>query len=362
MTRRWIASFGVPLFTFTCIAATGSAGATTEPGGADGACDAEITDIAIVSPYYSDQPATKEVVDAFTAGAEEAGYTVTMVDTRGDLAEVNTEMENAVAQGADTIVLGMGDPLEFGAGLAAASAAGVPVFGLDAGAADGVTANITSDNEFLGETSAQQMIDAVGDEGRVVMIHFDPFEPVRLRAEAATALFEESGIEIIEYIQGDPADSTGFANTTVSDLLSKYPEGEVDGIWVAWDASALGAYQATQEAGRTEVIVTGVDGQDFALVEIAKGENWIATVRQDWPGIATEALATIDACSAGTSPAAQVITVEGQLITAENAATAGTAASDGTVASEGTAPATTQRQRRNRAQRHRRVVSALLRG
>ena len=184
MTRRWIAALGVPLFTVTCIAATGSAGATTEPGGAGGVCDAEITDIAIVSPYYSDQPATKEVVDAFTAGAEEAGYTVTMVDTRGDLAEVNTEMENALAQGADTIVLGMGDPLEFGAGLAAASGAGVPVFGLDAGAADGVTANITSDNEFLGEISAQQMIDAVGDEGRVVMIHFDPFEPVRLRARS----------------------------------------------------------------------------------------------------------------------------------------------------------------------------------
>lgn len=291
--------------------------ADTDGDVAAGVCSDPIDEIAIISPYYTDQPATKEVVDAFTAEAEAAGFTVSRVDTRGDLSAVNSEMETAVAQGADAIVLGMGDPLEFGAGLAATIAAGVPVFGLDAGAVDGITANITSDNTFLGETSARQMIDAVGEGGQVVMIHFDPFEPVRLRGEAARELFEAEGIEIIEYIQGDPADSTGFAKTTVQDLLSKYVEGEIDGVWAGWDASALGAFQATQETGRTEVVVTGVDGQDFAVVEVEKGENWIATVRQDWPGIASKALETIQACSDGVDPDSQVITVPGQLITAD---------------------------------------------
>ncbi|MFN3216777.1 MAG: substrate-binding domain-containing protein [Acidimicrobiales bacterium] len=294
-----------------------------EEGGTDeaaaGVCANEISSIAIVSPYYSDQPATKEVVDAFQADAEAAGFEVSLVDTGGDLAAVNSEIENALAQDADAVVLGMGDPQEFGAGLAATSEAGIPVFGLDAGAVDGITANITSDNDFLGQTSAQQMIDAIGEGGRVIVIHFDPFEPVRLRGAAARALFEENGIEIIEDIQGDPADSTGFAKTTVLDLLSKYPEGEVDGVWAAWDASALGAFQATQDAGRPEVVVTGVDGQDFATAEVAKGENWIATVRQDWPGIAGAAVSAITDCSGGTAPADQVITVPGELITAENA-------------------------------------------
>ncbi|MEO1062941.1 MAG: substrate-binding domain-containing protein [Actinomycetota bacterium] len=276
--------------------------------------------LAIVSPYYSAQPATKEVVDAFTADAEAAGYEVTLVDTDNDLAAVNSEMENAIAQGADAVVLGMGDPLEFGAGLAAAQDAGTPVFGLDAGAVEGVTANITSDNTFLGESSAQAMIDAVGEGGRVIVIHFDPFEPVRLRGAAARDLFAANGIEVIEDVQGDPADSTGFAKTTILDLLAKYPEGEVDGVWAAWDASALGAFQATQEAGRTEVVVTGVDGQDFAQAEVAKGENWIVTVRQDWQGIAATAVTTISDYFGGTDPSEQTITVPGQIITADNAA------------------------------------------
>ena len=46
--------------------------------------------------------------------------------------------------------------------------------------------------------------------------------------------------------------------------------------------------------------MTGVDGQDFASAEVAKGGNWIATVRQDWPTIATTARWT---SSMPTSPA-----------------------------------------------------------
>lgn len=303
----------------TAAAAAILAACGDDDGGDSGSGDGGGKTLAIISPYYAAQPATKEVVDAFRSAAEAKGHTVTLVDTAGDLAKVNAEMENAIAQKVDAIVLGMGDPKEFGAGLAAAVAATIPVFGLDAGAAEGVTANITSDNEFLGTASAQAMIDAIGGSGKVIIIHFDPFEPVRLRGAAARALFQEKGIEIIEDVQGDPADSTGFAKKTVLDFLNKYPEGEVDGVWAGWDASALGAYQATQEAGRTEVIVTGVDGQDFARAEVRKGGNWVVTVRQDWGGIANTALSTIEAYFGGTQPASQVITVKGEVLTKDNA-------------------------------------------
>ena len=65
----------------------------------------------------------------------------------------------------------------------------------------------------------------------------------------------------------------------------------------------LGAYQATVAADRTEVLVTGVDGQEFAIAEVAKGGNWIATVRQDWPVISATVLDLIEGqlCWSGTS-------------------------------------------------------------
>jgi len=276
--------------------------------------------IAIITPDYAAQPAAKEAIDLFRAEAEARGYETTMVDTAGDNAAINGEISTAVAQDVDAIVTAFGTPQEFGEGLADAGAAGVPVFGLDTGGVvEPTLANVTTDPAFLGQASAQTIIDALGGEGQVAIIHYDPFEPVRLRAEAARALFAENGIEIVEDIQGDPADSTGFAKATVLDLLVKYPEGELDAVWAGWDASALGAFQATQEAGRPEVLVTGVDGQDFARAEVAKGENWIATVRQDWPTIATTLADIIDAHFDGTDPADPTVFVPAVLMTEENA-------------------------------------------
>ncbi len=276
--------------------------------------------IAIITPDYAAQPAAKEAIDLFKAEAEARGYAVSLVDTNSDNAAINGEITTAVSQGVSAIVTAFGTPQEFGEGLAAAGAAGVPVFGLDTGGVvEPTLVNVTTDNQFLGQASAMAIVDAIGEGGRVGIIHFDPFEPVRLRAEAARIIFGEAGIEVVENVQGDPADSTGFAKQTVLDWLTKYPAGELDAVWAGWDASALGAYQATQEAGRTEVLVTGVDGQDFARAEVAKGGNWLATVRQDWATIATTLTDIIDAHFAGTDPAEPIVYVPAVLITAENA-------------------------------------------
>ncbi len=295
-----------------------SAPVASEPVGS--AESGEALEIAVLSPDYAAQPAAKEAIDLFEAAAEAHGHTVTVVDTNSDNAAMNAELTTAVSQGVDAIVVAFGTPQEFGDGLADAADAGIPVFGLDTGGVvEGILVNVTTDNRFLGEQSAQAIIDEIGEGGTVAMIHFDPFEPVRLRAEAARALFEENGIEVVEYVQGDPEDSTGFASATVGDLLAKYPEGELDAVWAGWDASALGAYQATVAADRTEVVVTGVDGQEFAIAEVAKGGNWIATVRQDWPVISTTVLDLIEANAAGEAPAEEIVFVPAVLITAENA-------------------------------------------
>jgi ribose transport system substrate-binding protein len=276
--------------------------------------------IKVISPDYAAQPAAKEAIDDFIAAATARGYQVKLVDTNSDNAAINGEITTAVSEHVDAIVTAFGTPQEFGEGLANAGAAGVPVFGLDTGGVvDPTLVNVTTDNQYLGQVSAQAIITALGGSGQVAIINFDPFEPVHLRAEAARAAFKDAGIEIVEDTQGDPADSTGFAKATALDWLTKYPKGDLDAIWAGWDASALGAYQATQETGRTEVLVTGVDGQAFAQEEVAKGGNWIATVRQDWPTIATTLTDIIDAHFAGTDPTDKTVYVPAVLITKDNA-------------------------------------------
>jgi len=290
------------------------------PAAAQDEMSGEGKSLSIITPFYASQPATKEAVDLFIEDAESRGYETKMVDTANDNAAVSGEMSSAIAQDFDAIILAFAFSQEIGEGLAAAGEAGVPVFGLDAGGvAEPMLVNVTTDPGDLGSLSAQAIIDAIGGEGQVAMIHFDPFEPVRLRAVTATELFEANDIEIVEYVQGDPEDATGHAKSTVLDFLVKYPEGELDAVWAGWDAPALGAFQATQEIGRPEVLVTGVDGQDFAVAEVAKGENWIATVRQDWPAITATLVDIVDDYFAGTEPEEQTVFVPAALVTAENA-------------------------------------------
>ena len=307
---------GVAAISLLALAGTAFAGPTLAQDEMSG----EGKSLSIITPFYASQPATKEAVDLFIADAESRGYETKMVDTANDNAAVSGEITSAIAQDFDAIILAFAFSQEIGEGLAAAAEADVPVFGLDAGGvAEPMLVNVTTDPGELGSLSAQAIIDALGGPGEVAMIHFDPFEPVRLRGVTATELFEANDIEIVEYIQGDPADATGFAKATVLDLLVKYPEGELDAVWAGWDATALGAFQATQDTDRSEVLVTGVDGQDFAVAEVAKGENWIATVRQDWPAVATTLVDIVDEYFAGTVPEETTAFVPATLVTAENA-------------------------------------------
>ena len=187
---------------------------------------AEALEIAVLTPDYAAQPAAKEAIDLFEAAAEAHGHTVTVVDTNSDNAAMNAEITTAVSQGVDAIVVAFGTPQEFGDGLADAAEAGIPVFGLDTGGVvEGILVNVTTDNRFLGEQSAQAIIDAIGEGGTVAMIHFDPFEPVRLRAEAAQGAVRGERHRDHRVRPGRPEDSTGFASAAVGDLLAKYPGG-----------------------------------------------------------------------------------------------------------------------------------------
>ncbi len=81
-----------------------------------------------------------------------------------------------------------------------------------------------------------------------------------------------------------PGTSQEEALQFVTDYLQANPDG-LDAIWTGWDHAAVGAAQAVTEAGREDIVVTGVDAVGIALNEIEKDGPFHATVVQDWPGI-----------------------------------------------------------------------------
>lgn len=107
----------------------------------------------------------------------------------------------------------------------------------------------------------------------------------------------------------DGLEKNGFTvNTinTVGDLTRENSLAACEDMLTAHDnidiffgtagTSALGAYDATQNAGRSEVMVVGFDGEDEELKHIDEGGNYIASICQDPAGeskVTVEAIKTV---------------------------------------------------------------------
>ena len=244
--------------------------------------------VAVVTPYMANAT-TAYVIKQFKGYAEEEGWKVTVADTAGDFGLLVSRIEDAVTQKVDAIVLGMGDPVQMSKGLEAAAAANIPVFGLDAGVTEGVLLNVTSDNADLGQKSAKALAEAIGGKGNVILFTHDPHPGVRARAEgAAKTLGEYPDIQIIEKKHIDVPGPVDNARKIMEDLLTAHPEEDgIVGVWAGWDEPAFGATQAIEKAGKGQAIkVVGIDGTDFAKAEIENNGPFIATIEQDFDGMA----------------------------------------------------------------------------
>ena len=244
--------------------------------------------VAVVTPYMANAT-TAYVIKQFEQYAKSEGWTVSVADTAGDFGLLVSRIEDAVAQKVDAIVLGMGDPVQMTKGLEAAAAAKIPVFGLDAGVTKGVLLNVTSDNTDLGYKSAEKLAKAINGKGNVILFTHDPHPGVRARAAgAAETLKKYPDITIIEKIHIEVPGPVENARKVMEDLLTAHPEaGAIAGVWVGWDEPAYGATQAIEKAGQGDAIkVVGIDGTDFAKAEIDKQGPFVATIEQDFDGMA----------------------------------------------------------------------------
>lgn len=288
-----------------------------------GSAWAEGETVAVITPYLS-QPGTQFYVEAFEARAAELGWTVNVIDTAGDVAAVISRMEDAATQGVDAIVLNV-DPAQVGAGLDAAVAANIPVFGMDAGADPRIQANVTSNGYAMAAETAVYVANRIGGSGNVVMFVFDAFPPVQVRGAIADSVFaNHPDIAVLDRVTPDVADG-GIADSRakMEAILAANPEpGSIKAVWAAWDQPALGALQAIEAAGRQGegIVITGIDANPQARDAIATGGNFEASVAQDFAGIGATTADTVARVLAGETLKANVIYVPTRLITSANAA------------------------------------------
>jgi ribose transport system substrate-binding protein len=279
------------------------------------------TKITIVTPYLA-QPGTQYYVESFQEQAKANGWTVNVVDTKGDIAAVVSRIEDAANQKVDAIVLNA-DPAQVTAGLETAKQAGIPVFGMDAGANPLLVTNVTSNGYEMAADTAAYVVNRIGGKGGVVMFVFDAFPPVQVRGIIADTIFKNNpDIKIIDRVTPDVQDG-GIADSRakMEAILTAHPQkGSIAAVWAAWDQPALGALQAIEAAGRTDegIVITGMDANPQAREAIAKGGNFEASMAQDFKGIGKTVADVVKRELAGEKIKQSVIYVPTKLITLEN--------------------------------------------
>jgi ribose transport system substrate-binding protein len=277
--------------------------------------------IAVMTPYLA-SATTKIMVDSLQNALENKGYTVTVVDTAGDVAALDSRMQDVITQQVDAIVISV-NPELIPAGLEAATGANIPVFGMDAGSTQGLVLDVTSNNYVMAAQTATYIVDRIGGKGRVLMLWHPPYAPVQKRGAVAESIFKNTpDIEIIDQILVEVPGPLENARQKVTDILTANPEpGSISAIWAAWDEPALGALQAIEAAGREGegIVIVGLDAIDPAREAIAAGGNFEASVAQDFEGIANTVADNVDAFLNGTAPVAKTIYVPATLVTKENA-------------------------------------------
>ena len=277
--------------------------------------------ISVMTPYLT-SVTTNQMTGFIKDNLEAEGAEMFVIDTANDFAELASRIEDVVSSGTDGIVLVSADPNQVANQLTEAFEADIPVFGCDSGFIEGMQVNATSDNYQMGELIVRYLFDdLMGKKGTVIALTHRPHPGVVKRCEAFDDIIKEyPDIKLITEQHVPAEQPINDAEEITANLLTANPDKDsVTAIFAAWDEPAIGAAKALAEAGRDEVIVTGVDGNEQAVQMIKDGSCLKATVKQNFEGMAEIVCQQMKKYYAGETIEKGEMYAPAELITQENA-------------------------------------------
>jgi D-xylose transport system substrate-binding protein len=203
-----------------------------------------------------------------------------------DPAKQQRQVEAAITQGADVIVL---DPVNSDSASALAQRAkdrGIPVISYDRLITDApLDYYISFDNERVGRLQAQSLIGALkkqGDaDGSIVMINGAPTDHnAALFKQGAHAVLDDSSVKVAKEYD-TPDWSPDAAQREMEQAISALGRKGFDGVYAANDGTAGGAIAALKGAGLqpSDYPVTGQDAELAAIQRIIAGEQYMTVYK-----------------------------------------------------------------------------------
>ena len=225
-----------------------------------------------------------QYINGVKAEVEKNGGELTVFNADGDLAKMASNLDAAVNQQFDGILIdhGTAEALQQGAEKAVNKKIPLVLFDTDIKLA-GVPV-VEQDDQKLAELSLEKLAADNNGKGNIVKIWVAGFAPMEKRQITYEAFLKKypDVKEIAAF--GTASNNTALdTQAQMEAILKKYPnKGDITAVWASWDEFAKGATRAIQQAGRTEIKVYAIDLSDEDL-QLIQEENspWKATAAVD---------------------------------------------------------------------------------
>ncbi len=296
-------------------------GTFTACGGAAEEPAAEGVTIGFASSNLNDTGQTF-IADAAVAYAAENNITIDVQDAQEDVVKQQDQVNALIAKGVDALVVVPVDTSAMGAITDAAAAAGIPLVYVNRNPFGEATPPagvfyIGSKEVVAGELQGNALIKLMGETGGVAILmgKLDNEAAVKRTEGNKNVLSKISGITILAEETGNWQRDQGMSLT--ENWLTAYGD-KLNAILANNDEMALGAVQALQAAGRTDIMVLGVDAIPDAKTAVADG-TLAGTVLQDLAGQGKGGMEIANKAAMGETPD-QVTWIDFVSVTPENVA------------------------------------------
>jgi ribose transport system substrate-binding protein len=234
-----------------------------------------------------------------------------------------TNFNQLLAQGANAIVLYPLAPNSLRASLAKAKAQGVAVIGLNvtftkSAKAPGYDAQVWEGRDHEAYLSVAEMAQ-LKPHAKVVLIGIGiPVPALKYLVQRYRYWAAKFGLQVIGE-QDNPSDDIPGGQQAMSGLLGKF--GSIDGVLAYNDQSAVGAYTAARDAGRSGIKIIGINGSSLGISALKAG-HVAAIVQVDAVNQGAQAAgAAYDVLTKQGVPLPSVVVREARLLTPSNVST-----------------------------------------
>jgi len=202
--------------------------------------------------------------------AQKLGIKVIVDDGNNDPSTQLNQVQDLIQQKVNAIILNPADSQALSSAVQAANQAKIPVITLDRSVTSGtVSTFIASDSVAAGKMAADELIKALNGKGQVVELQgilgtsAERDREKGFDQEIATA----SGIQVVARQTAKFDRSTAL--NVMQNILQAHPD--VNGVFAQNDEMALGALKAIQQAGKKNIAIVGIDGEQEAVQDVQSG-------------------------------------------------------------------------------------------